>query len=187
MKFIRGKVKPETKSQGWASFAITTALCTFSFVWLLAVVKVFLLDRRSSADSLVITEVVSQNSRTELFSGSSNEPVVSSGSDSSNKIDIPSSSEWEFIRSNPKKHTDSLAERPLFGMKHHSLDIPKKDIKDSKVDRIPASVTDSKPAFKAPHELTWPPLLADGSIPPGEGSELMPLTGIKVIIHEKKT
>jgi hypothetical protein len=156
-------------------------LVVSAFIWMLAVIKVFLLEgnHRISYDPVNISskaaDILSKNedkipvevlknkfvSRLEASKPALTEKAA--------KIIVPTSSEWAFIR-------NSL-DYKIAGNRQ-DVDIEVGTIAKQQVD-VPLSNSEDIKLKKA-YELTWPPVQADGSITVTDGVEVMPLIGLKV-------
>jgi hypothetical protein len=93
-------------------------------------------------------------------------------SDKAQHVAVPSAAEWAIIRAAPGYHVyDGRA--TLEQREAHAAAAAKR-VPDSNV-----AVVDPALQKKA-SDLAWPPVLSDGSIPPEDGIDVMPILGIKV-------
>lgn len=175
-------------------------LVLVSFIWLLAVFKVFILDdgiaRRPSPSfnqlkpsKYIVPAIPRQRASTTdaspphrtnaLPSASSNNRVVnfvrhepSSGrkpSAANSAKRLPNSADWLAMYTESKSfslHPAGLA--------------PPATSADSAGANLPPPPAVQDRAISSSSALSWPPVLADGSIPPNEGFDLMTMTGLKV-------
>ena len=188
MKFnvkIKGKSTPTAPSN--ITVVTQIGLIVLSFVWMLAVIKVFLLEgnHRISHDPLSVLVVSSgenarvnnQFARSQLeinpilirgeemmrknFDRKSEEKVVQLTEKAAKSI-VPTSSEWAFIRASP--------DYKIAGNREHLA--------------VEKSIDTTEPDFEVEltksSDLAWPPVQPDGSILTTDGVDVMPVIGLKV-------
>ena len=180
------------KNRGGSSRAATTIkqlvvqilLILSAFVWVLAVIKVFLLE--GTRTKIGPVEVNSNEMQQQL---QQHQPIIRKESTRRYKsrivenpalvankehVVIPTASEWAFVRASPAYKMameDGTTRKPIVPFhaqkqsKEHTQTLGNELIR-----------TNSKSAY----ELTWPPVQPDGSISPSDGVDVMPILGIKV-------
>ena len=192
-KIVKGKPSfpsgKTEKAQHWSESLCQIFFTLVSFVWFLAVVKVFLLGSRGEfhrhdkpqvtghlpIPSINIGSGLAQSVElytSPLHNNDNTPPVLT---EKAKNIMVPSPNEWELIRADPNYHN------PIVGLKTH----PKpgsNQIAGGGTSSLSAAAQallnkDKKPAT----ELQWPPIREDGVIPDDEGSDTMPLTSLKVL------
>jgi hypothetical protein len=145
-----------------------------AFIWLLAVIKVFLLEgnHRIIYDTSIPLHSMDILSNPEPFVNTDIQITKSFQSQIDHRITtltalgaktlVPTFSEWAFIRASPdykiagnREHLDT---RDVLGM----------NIKVPVIETV---------ELKKASELTWPPVLPDGSISVTDGVEVMPIVG----------
>lgn len=209
--------KAFSKPQGeksWLYSFIQVIAIIFSIIWLLAVVKVFMLD---GVVKQPISSSTNSNNNIKVADGAINatknksiknkRPIVLISSKAQNMEDLnvvkrtfvrhieppllkkssgnailPLSTEWQLIRTNPNYKVgknpnykeDTLA---------NSVSLPATVISADKSQQEPpvavSAVVASSGVIK-PWELKWPPVLKDGTLSDTDGSDVMPVTGLKV-------
>ena len=190
-KVVKGKSSfPNGKAdrpQHWTESLCQIFFTLISFVWFLAVIKVFLLGNRGEfhwhdkpqvtgrlpVPSISIGSGLAQSVETYIAPQHESGGTPADLSDKAKALQIPSPNEWELIRADPNYRN------PIVGLKSHPK--PGSGSESGEVSLSAAAQAllnkDKKPAS----ELLWPPILSDGSIPENEGSDTMPLTSLKVI------
>lgn len=183
------------KQRNWTQILCQGSLNVFALVWLLAVVKVFLLETRhyprlSKADDvtkeLTIISLPKASSgkivtKTESYHGRTSHQHIET-SDAGKKIKLPTSSEWEFIRASADYKVTT--ENPIMSATHRtdgtSIDSAGVQGSNTAVPKVYASPVPQVVKMKEQYELDWPPVRPDGSVPTEDGTDVMPLTGLKV-------
>ena len=155
-----------------------------AFIWLLAVIKVFLLENTTPVVESITGSVQNLLDNSEAVDSNTFKRKVlikkySSRTDLiSKKIELsedarllvaPMSSEWDVIR--------GIGE----GIYSTSLPSLMTNPEEQKIKYVHKSFNAVElPEIKQPWELEWPPVLPDGTIPPSDGIETMPIIGLKV-------
>jgi hypothetical protein len=144
-----------------------------AFIWLLAVIKVFLLEgnhRINYDTSLPLHSIDISNPEPFLNPDIQITKSFRSQTDHKEttltalgaKIVVPTFSEWAFIRASP--------DYKIAGNREHL------DTKDALGMNIKVPIIENVQLKKA-SDLSWPPVLADGSISVTDGVEVMPIVG----------
>jgi hypothetical protein len=185
MKPSNAKTQKSTVSASSPSVILMVIL---SFTWMLAVVKVFLLEGHHSIShtSEEVAPALIEIASKDLFARSEHEtnPTLLKGGDYTGKtfvrnldtdkrelinkaasIVVPTSSEWAFIRASP--------DYKVSGNRVHLLPNGREEKEGKK--HFPEDAT-----VKKASDLTWPPVQKDGTISASDGVEIMPIVGLKV-------
>lgn len=227
------------KDKSWFSTIIQGIVIFFSVVWLLAVIKVFLLDDggvqvqpavlSGSAGAGAISSLAAHRgaARTVTRAKSSikapdkrTRPVIllpptgpvvledlaaskkvyvrhadaPRGKHSKGTLELPLSSEWELIRTNPNYH---VGQNPNYKSEMTALDRGAAAVQAQAQQAPLAAAAKTKALGGLPlrngqpgaaisnkralaYELQWPPVQADGLVAAHEGTEKMPVTGLDV-------
>jgi Glycosyltransferase (GlcNAc) len=172
------------------STIVQGVLAIFSFIWMLAVIKVFLLEgHHTISHEPESLEVITKGSgHGTLFARTALEinPTLYRSHDTiefrshhdaqkneltekAAKLVVPTSSEWAFIRASP--------DYKIAGNREHVID---KDPR-SLVEVVNTPKVEVSPVIlKKASDLSWPPVQLDGSIAVTDGVEVMPVIGLKV-------
>ena len=171
------------------STIVQVVLIILSFIWMLAVIKVFLLEgHHSISHDTEPIEVISTGfahanmfARTELEKNpilykshssidfrSQHDERKNELTEKASKLVVPTLSEWAFIRASPDYKIAGNRERVV-------KSDPRSLIEDVDSSKIQDSVV-----LKKASDLVWPPVQLDGSIAVTDGVEVMPVIGLKV-------
>eukprot|EP01031_Cornospumella_fuschlensis_P023506 gene23506-28512_t len=164
---------------------IQYALLFFSVVWLIAVFKVFILDdgssrSRSHSKASYAYSVVLEDQSEAISHISVDKDLPSIPADSFPTVTYTPTT--EDIRAKLKKYQAPKDSRNIPSSSElMSLKIDRKLPKNVPIaDTANPNPSNLNTSIAPSHSLTWPAVLLDGSIPPNEGYDLMPLTGLKV-------
>ena len=167
-----------------------------AFVWVLAVIKVFLLEgvhtKAPSIDKPVNILLPEPPRSNEGQQHQPNGIVTTKRYKSrldqhselvanSKHIVVPSASEWAFIRASPAYKISIETNAKPNGITTKAIVPPSFHVQPQ--DHAYAHIVQKQviPAnIKKAYELTWPPVQPDGSISPSDGIDVMPILGIKV-------
>ena len=153
-----------------------------AILWLVAVYKVFVLDD-GSTDIIVLSDASAPVQPAE--SNSQLEAEVTSKQNPQNNY-VPQLAAFETARAIRNVKVEVKPKKIV------KLDLPKVDtIKQNVVAVQPPAKQITKPTevvpkpvdtvtITNPSELKWPPVLPDGSFPPSDGYDIMPITNLKV-------
>lgn len=190
MKFnVKIKGKGNSSPPSTITVVSQIGLIVLSFIWMLAVIKVFLLEghHKINHDPLSLLSV-SSGKTVPAFARSQLEinPVLLQGDEmrrmefnrksdgkrvelttKAAKSIVPTSSEWAFIRASPDYKIAGNREHLQVKM---TADAPKSD---SSNEEHVIELTKSS-------DLAWPPVQPDGSILRTDGVDVMPVIGLKV-------
>ena len=168
-----------------------------AFVWVLAVIKVFLLEgvhtKAPSTDkpgNIVLPEPPRSNE------GQQHQPngiITTKRYQSrldqhaelianSKHVVVPSASEWAFIRASPAYKLSIENNAKPNGITTNAIAPPIMHHAQPQ-DHAYAHVVQKKiipTNIKKAYELTWPPVQPDGNVSPSDGIDVMPILGIKV-------
>lgn len=161
-------------------------LIILAFIWMLAVIKVFLLEGNHKLnyhenDNTNIKEfststthndnldiVKDKETITKKFISHINENNAKL-SERAMKLVVPTLSEWAFIRNSPN-----------YKIPENRVNLVAEKIYVASVESKIQDEIISNFVVKKASELVWPPVQPDGSIPATDGIEIMPLIGLKV-------
>jgi hypothetical protein len=210
-KFALQNGNGQSSSSSWIQTVWQIVVTLFTFVWFLAVIKVFLLgdklahknQRNNLMDQRPIvvktdgngastgTGGVHYRTITEVYEAPVSKHVdPSTLTEAEKQVHVPRPGEWDVIRDAPDayKHLQQELQNPHAQQYQQA---PPQAPQQPSAPVFPVSGGHSPIEFhrspkvdlanlKPATELVWPPVNLDGSIPADEGSESMPLTGIKV-------
>ena len=186
MKFnIKNKGKGNPTPPSAMTVIMQIGLIVLSFVWMLAVIKVFLLEGNHRASHYSDKQqmgqlAITQPSAANLFSRTDLEinPVLIKGdasmkatfvskladkkvelTEKASKFVVPTSSEWAFIRASPD----------------YKIAGNREQVQKTTVEADAVVVP-----LKKQSDLLWPPVQPDGSILTSDGVDVMPVVGLKV-------
>jgi hypothetical protein len=167
--------------------SILFLLC--AFVWMLAVIKVFLLEgQHTQAPPAEVhlfgpgPAALQQMQQQQQTQPAGNVPITKTYrslldedktvklTEKGRHLALPTASEWALIRSSPTYKVYDENGKNTEGPGHAGM---------IQVPEAAPAIVDTA-LLKKPYELAWPPVLPDGSISTEDGVDAMPILGIKV-------